>query len=104
MMPKNKKTIQKPEEVEEKFEDLPFAPPETHYLAERYVVKVPVSKAPLDNRWELRLFAEKELESRLGDEVQLTSLRVHKPHLIARGKARLFKLEPEARLVVTVKF
>lgn len=104
MMPKNKKTIQKPEEPEEKFEDLPFAPPETHYLAERYIVNVPVSRVPFDNRWELRVFAERELERRLGDEVQLTSMKVHKPHLIAKSKARFFKREPEVRLVVTIKF
>jgi hypothetical protein len=105
-MPKNKKVSKKVvlDESEEKLQDLPFAPPDLHYLSERYIVKVPLSQAPMENRWELRLYAEKELERRLGDEVQLTSMRVHKPHLISKTKAHLLRQEPVARLVVTVKF
>jgi hypothetical protein len=108
-MVKKSKTIKKQakeiiEEPQETMEDLPFAPPETRELSERYIVRVPVSQAPWHDRWQLRLYAEKELETRLGDRVQLTSLRVHKPHLISKTKARLLKREPEARLVVTIKF
>ena len=107
-MPKKTKTIKKPkiikEEIPETLEDLPFAPPEIRELAERYVVRVPVSQAPWHDRWQLRLYAEKELENRLGDSVQLTSMRVHKPHLLSKTKARLLKREPEARLIVTIKF
>jgi hypothetical protein len=100
-MPKNKKIDQKPEE---KLEDLPFAPPEIRELAERYIVPIPVSDNRIDNRWELRLYAEKQLENQLGDAVQLTSMKVHKPHLISKTKARILKREPHARLVVTIKF
>lgn len=107
-MAKHKKPVKKPkiieEEVPETLEDLPFAPPEIKELSERYIVRVPISQAPWHDRWQLRLYAEKELESRLGDTVQLTSLKVHKPHLISKTKARLFKREPEARLIVTIKF
>lgn len=108
-MPKKKKTAKKlikqeVEQPEETLEQLPFVPPETHELSERYIVRVPVSQAPWHDRWQLRLYAEKELEQRLGDQVQLTSLRVHKPHLISKTKARLLKREPEARLIVTIKF
>jgi hypothetical protein len=108
--PKTKKAQTKikdsaaPEEIPETLENLPFAPPETHYLAECYTVRVPLSQAPLHDRWQLRLYAEKELERRLGDFVQLTSLKVRKPHLISKTKARLLKREPEARLLVTIKF
>jgi len=107
-MPKKKKVAKKLEqtieEPQETLEDLPFAPPEIKELSERYVVRVPVSHAPWHDRWQLRLYAEKELEQRLGDSVQLTSLRVHKPHLISKTKAKLLKREPEARLIVTIKF
>ena len=109
-MAKNKKTVKKTkiieEEIPETLEDLPFAPPEIKELSERYIVTIPVSDERFrgNNRWELRLYAESELETRLGDTVQLTSMKVHKPHLISKTKARFFKREPEARLVVTIKF
>lgn len=107
-MPKKKKVSKKSapilEEPQETLEDLPFIPPDTHYLAERYIVRVPISQAPWHDRWQLRLYAEKELERQLGDAVQLTSMKVHKPHVLAKTKARLLKREPEARLVVTIKF
>lgn len=99
---KTKKTVV--DQPEETLEELPFVPPETHELSEIYVVRVPVSQAPWHNRWQLRLYAEKELEQRLGDSVQLTSMKVHKPHLISKTKARILKREPEARLIVTIKF
>lgn len=85
-------------------EDLPMAPPDTQYLSERYIVEIPISDERLKNPWQLRLYAEKELEGRLGDEVQLTSLKVKKPRALARSKARLLKREPTVRLYVTVKF
>jgi hypothetical protein len=99
-----KKTKIIKEEIPETLEDLPFAPPEVRELSERYIVRVPVSQAPWHDRWQLRLYAEKELETRLGDSVQLTSLKVHKPHILSKTKAHLLKREPEARLVVTIKF
>ena len=92
------------EQTEETYESLPFAPPDTHYLAERYTVMIPVSDERVNDRWQLRLYAEKQLESRLGDEVQLTSLKVHKPHVLSKTKAKILKRQPEARLIVTVKF
>jgi hypothetical protein len=92
------------EQAEETLEDLPFAPPEIRELAERYTVFIPVSDERINNRWELRLYAEKALETRLGDAVQLTSMRVHRPHLVAKTKALLLKREPQARLSVTIKF
>ena len=103
-MPKNKKLSKKLEEPQETLQDLPFAPPDLHYLVERYIVRIPVSDERIGDRWQLRLYAEKELEQRLGDSVQLTSLRVHKPHLLSKTRALLLKSEPQARLVVTVKF
>jgi len=107
-MPKKKNVTKKPKQVidepQETLEELPFVPPEIHELSEKYIVRVPISQAPLHDRWQLRLYAEKELEQTLGDSVQLTSLKVHKPHLLSKTKARLLKREPEARLVVTIKF
>ena len=108
-MPKKAKTTQKTKKIDaeqpdETLEQLPFVPPEIHELSERYIVRVPISQAPWHDRWQLRLYAEKELEQRLGDTVQLTSMRVRKPHLLSKTKARLLKREPEARLIVTIKF
>ena len=85
-------------------EDLPFAPPEVRYLAERYVVELPVSDSHFGDPWELRVHVAKILERHLGDEVQLTSMKIKKPHLLSKTKAKLKKQEPCARLYVTVKF
>lgn len=95
------KTIEEPEET---YDSLPFAPPDTHYLAERYIVMIPISDERMSDRWQLRLYAEKKLEQRLGDQVQLTSMKVRKPHLLSKTKAKLLKRQPQARLIVTVKF
>jgi hypothetical protein len=107
-MPKKKNVTKKPkqdiEEPRETLEELPFVPPEIDELSEHYIVRVPLSRAPWHDRWQLRLYAEKALEERLGDSVQLTSLKVHKPHLLSKTKARILKREPEARLIVTIKF
>lgn len=103
-MTKKKKLTEEIEEPEETLEDLPFAPPETKELAERYTVTIPISDERIHDRWQLRIYAEKSLEHRLGDNVQLTSMKVHKPHLVSKTKARLLKREPEARLIVTIKF
>jgi len=99
------KTKKVEHEVEEQLpEDLPMAPPDTQYLAERYIVEIPVNDEHFETPWKLRLYAQKVLERRLGDAVELTSLKVKKPHLLARGKARLLKRQPLAKLLVTVKF
>jgi len=104
-MPKIKKRLNKATALpEETMEDLPFAPPEVHYLSEHFIVNVPVSDKRLSDPWELRLHVLKVLEERLGDEVQLTSMKVRKPHLIAKSKAILLKREPCARAFVTIKF
>jgi hypothetical protein len=98
---KNKKTE---ETLVQAPEDLPFAPPDLDYLSELYIVEVPLTDAHLEDRWKLRVYAEKVLEQRLGDSVQLTSMKVKKPHLAARTKAKLLKRQPQVRLYVTVKF
>lgn len=85
-------------------DDLPVVPPEVHYLSERYIVELPLSSTSFDDLWQLRLHVAKVLERHLGDEIQLTSMKVRHPHLIAKTKARLLKSEPCARAFVTVKF
>ena len=79
-------------------------PPETHYLSTRYIVKIPVDDKHLRDRWELRKHAAKLVERSLGDEVQVTALKVRKPHLIRKTAAKLRHQTPCARAYVTVKF
>jgi hypothetical protein len=40
----------------------------------------------------------------MGDEAQVTSLKVKKPHLVRKTVAKLKGSEPQARLLVTIKF
>jgi hypothetical protein len=91
-------------ETEETIEDLPFAPPEMHYLSERYIVRLPLNDEHFNSPWKLRVYVTKVLERQLGDTAQVTALKVKKPRLIAKSKARLLNYQPTARLFVTVKF
>ena len=79
-------------------------PPETRYLSTRYLVKIPVTDKHLKDRWELRKHAAKLVERSLGDEVQVTSMKVKKPHILRKSFAKLQGQEPYARAYVTVKF
>jgi hypothetical protein len=83
---------------------LPVIVPELHYLSAKYVVMIPAGDKHLKDRWELRKYVEKLIEKKLGDEVQLTSVKVKKPHLLAKSKAKLLKREPYTRILATVKF
>ncbi|MGH7156811.1 MAG: hypothetical protein ACREGG_01735 [Candidatus Saccharimonadales bacterium] len=84
--------------------ELPVAPPETRFLSERYIVELPIASTSFDDPWQLRVHVAKVLESHLGDEVQLTSMKIRHPHLVAKTKAKLLKREPCARAFVTIKF
>jgi ubiquitin-protein ligase len=85
-------------------EDLPFAPPEMHYLSTRYIVHIPVTDGHLKDRWDLRVYAVKLVERKLGDEAQVTAMKVRQPHLISKTKAKIRNEVPQARLLLTVKF
>jgi hypothetical protein len=91
-------------EIDDSGGELAVIPPETHYLAAHYIVKIPVTDKHLDNRWELRKHAAKLVERSIGDEVQVTSLKVRKPHLIRKTAAKLRGQQPCATAYVTVKF
>jgi hypothetical protein len=83
---------------------LDIVPPETHYLSSKYVVEIPVSDLNFSDRWELRLHASKLVEKKLGDEAQITSLKLKKPHLFKKRLAKWRGEVPYARAYVTVKF
>ncbi|MBX4199493.1 hypothetical protein KW789_01200 [Candidatus Saccharibacteria bacterium] len=85
-------------------EQVPLQPPEPEYISARYVIRVPARDEVLRDRWRLRLYAEKLLEERLGDEVQLTSLKIKKPKAISKSISKIRKKEPKARLYITIKF
>ncbi len=83
---------------------LAFVPPETHYIAIKRVVKIPISDEHFKDPWQLRLYAADLVQKQIGDEVQITALKVKKPHLLAKTAAKLRHQEPQARLFVTIKF
>ena len=101
---KTKKTNAVLPEEELQPEEYPMVPPEVHFLSDKYVVKLPVSQLPSGSAWDLRLHIAGVLEQRLGDHVEVKSLKLKKPHLIAKSKARLLKREPVVRAYVTVEF
>ncbi len=83
---------------------LPLVPPEVRFLANQYVFKLPLEDLRSKSPWELRVHVAKMLEYHLGDEVEMTGMKIKKPHLIAKTKARVFRREPYARAIVTIKF
>ena len=87
-----------------KDEELPFQPPEPKYVTEKHVVKVLASDEHLNNPWELRKYAEALLENRLGDNVQLTSLKVKSPSFLMKRLLLLFHRKPMVKLKATIKF
>lgn len=98
---KTKTTVIETSVDDDRFE---LVPPETHYLSSRYIVKIPVTDRHLNNGWELRKHATKLLEKNLGDEAQVTDLKVKKPHLIHKSVAKIRHQTPYAKAYVTVKF
>src|SRR4051794_8341627 len=68
--------------------------PEVDFIATRYVVKLPYNDQHFKDRWKLRLYAAKLVERKLGDDVQLTSLKVKKPGVTARTTAKLLGRVP----------
>lgn len=103
-MTKTKIIVEDTEDNLETEEPFDLVPPETHYLSTRYVVKIPVTDRHLQDRWELRKHAAHMVERALGDEVQVTSLKVRKPHLLRKSYARMRGQVPCARAYVTIKF
>lgn len=83
---------------------LAMEPPEPGYVSERYVISIPATDKHLDNPWELRIYANKVINKKLGDEVQLTSLKVKRPGPLASSIAKLLRRTPKAKLYVTTKF
>lgn len=83
---------------------LPFEPPDSTYVSENYILKIPVTDIHLKNSWELRKYAEKLIEKELGDYVQLTDLKVKKPGPLSLAVSRLLRKVPRAKLHVTIKF
>jgi hypothetical protein len=92
--------------TDDKWDDDRFdlVPPETHYLSSSYMVRIPVTDKHLRDRWELRKHAAKLVERSIGDEVQITSFKVKKPHMVRKSVARLRGQVPYARAYVTIKF
>jgi hypothetical protein len=83
---------------------LTLIPPETAYVSEKHVLNIPTDDPHLKDRWQLRLYAEKLIEQKLGDEVQLTDLKVKKPGPLAHLKAKMGGQRPTVQLHITLKF
>ena len=85
-------------------EKLAFEPPEPQYIAEKEVFEIPLSDSRLAKPWELRLLAIELVKQKIGDEAQITSLKVKKPRLARKTLYKIRNQEPCARLYVTIKF
>jgi hypothetical protein len=95
----NKKII-----YDEALEQAPMQPPEPEYLSAKFKVNIPVNDPHFDDKWDLRKYAAKLVENKVGDEVQVTDMRVKMPGAVKKFIARLLGRTPEAKLYLTVKF
>jgi hypothetical protein len=91
-------------DMEEIEDNLSLVAPEVEFISTRYVVKLPYNDEHFNDHWKLRLYVANLVERRLGDDVQLTSLKIRRPSLSSRSLARLHGRVPEAKLYVTLKF
>lgn len=89
---------------DEDLENAPMQPPEPEYISAKFKLKLPVDDPHFGDKWDLRVYAAKLIESKVGDEAQVTDLKVKQPGLLARCWARLLRRTPDARLFLTVKF
>lgn len=85
-------------------EEAPMQPPEPEYISAKFKLSLPVDDPHFDKAWDLRVYAAKLIENKVGDEVQVTDLAIKHPGLMRRLLARLRGRTPEARLFLTVKF
>jgi len=92
------------EVYDEDIGEVPLQPPEPEYISAKFKLKLPVDDEHFENPWQLRVYAAKLIENKLGDEIQVTDLVVKKPGFFRKLAARLLKRTPEARLFLTVKF
>jgi hypothetical protein len=90
--------------VEEIEDHMALVAPEVDFISTRYVVKIPYNDEHFKDHWKLRLYAAKLVERKLGDDVQLTSLKIHKPSSWNRIVAKMLGRIPSAKLYVTLKF
>lgn len=96
---------QKPQTDDDKYTDqLPFQPPEIKYISSVHVLKIPVTDEHLGHPWELRLYAAELLAQEIGDEAQMTELKVKGPSVMNKTVAKLLRRVPNARLYATIKF
>jgi hypothetical protein len=95
---------QKPQIDEPDNDQLPFQPPEIKYISSVHVIKVPVTDEHLGHPWQLRLYAAELLAREIGDEAQMTGLKVKGPNLFNKTFAKLLRRVPNARLYATIKF
>jgi hypothetical protein len=85
-------------------EKLAFEPPEPGYIAEQEVFEIPLSDPRLKDPWALRLYATELVRQKIGDEAQVTAVKVKHPGTLRKALAKLKKQEPQARLYATIKF
>ena len=89
---------------DENLEEAPMQPPEPEYISAKFKLKLPVSDPHFDTPWELRKYSTRLVVNKVGDEVQVTDMKIKQPGFFSRLWARLRGREPEAKVFVTVKF
>lgn len=85
-------------------EKLAFEPPEPQYITEREKFMIDLSDTRLKNPWGLRLYASELVRQKIGDDAQITSVKVKKPGLFRKTLIKLKGQKPYALLYVTIKF
>jgi hypothetical protein len=85
-------------------EHLEMAPPVAECISAHYLIKVPATDEHLKAGDKLNAYALRVLEKKLGDDLELKSLKVKQPGISAKTMAKLRGKLPDAKIYVTVDF
>jgi hypothetical protein len=85
-------------------EHLEIAPPVPEAISAKYLIRLPVNDSHFESDESLNSYAQLLLRRKLGDEVDLKSIRVKNPGIASRTMARIHNRVPQAKLYATVDF
>ena len=84
--------------------DIPMTEGENQFIYESYVVTVPADNSFLDDPKKLTTYAKKTVKRHLGDEAEVSKVKLKKPGLVKKGFDRILRRQVMASFIVVTKF
>ncbi len=83
---------------------IPLEEMDGQFIYESYTVAVPLKDSFLDDPTEVKKYAKKTIKKHLGDEVDVSKVKVKKPGMFKKSMSKLVGRQPMAHLLVVTKF